>query len=160
MGLDAPKKNVSIIFNAECSVFGFDYANEISDLNMLHAIKASSFAVRYHHELRKLKNWACSFCFFLGLLGTLVLCLDRRYFFWNKYPAFLLLILIFFYWCAVHGFFFGFRKNRWAIELFFIYPASFFLWWVSQIYLQTREKTILKPAMMSRKRIKAGISYD
>lgn len=130
--LKNPKKILPLIVMRNAVLFGFDYSDEIEDLNMTHAATTSSFAIQYHHHIRTLKNWAYSFFFFLGLFGTLILCFDRRYLFWVKYPAFTLVIIIFIYWCVTHGFFFGFKKYRWAMDLFFIYPASFFLWWLSR----------------------------
>ena len=127
-----PKKVFQWFLMRNAALFAFDSVDETTDLNMLYASNTSSFVVHHHHKIRKMKNWAYSFCFFLGLFGILTLCLDRRYFFWYKYPAFILLIAIFFYWCAIHGFFFGFKKYRWAMDLLLIYPASFFLWWLAQ----------------------------
>ena len=84
--------------------------------------------VMLSHPLRKLKGWSYAYIVVFGVLGFLIMLFRKNHFFWKHYPSISVLVFIFLYWTAVHGFFFGYRKYRWTMELIFLFPSAFFLW--------------------------------
>ncbi len=139
-----PAKMFQWFWMRNALLYGFDLGNEISDINALHAESKSSWTVRYHDAIRKMKNWAYSFVAILAVAGSLVLMFDRRHVFWKNYPGLLLLALIFGYWIGVHGFFSNIRKYRWPMELLAIFPASFFLCWLADIARKPKRSELRK----------------
>ncbi len=142
------QKLVTMAVRRNLVLFGFQLDDTIVDLNKSHAVTEDSFAVRYVDVVRKIASWAYSTLAFLALAGIFVLIFARRQFFWKSYPAFILVLLSFPYWFAIHSFLFGFRKYRWFADLVMIFPAAYFLAWVTsltdQVFRKKQEPQVLR----------------
>ena len=136
--LKNPGKFVKLFLMRNTVLYGFDQADEILDLNETHAASRDSFAVQNTHSIRKIRAWSYCFIAILPLFGCAVMWVSKN----TKYPATIVLFLIFLYWCGIHGFFFGsIRKYRWLIDLIFIFPTSFFLCWLGHRSYGARQTT-------------------
>jgi len=123
-----PGKTLRLIVMRNLAMYGFDLRDQLLDLNVLYATGTHSAAVILSHPLRKLKGWSYAYIVVFGVLGFLIMLFRKNHFFWKHYPSISVLVFIFLYWTAVHGFFFGYRKYRWTMELIFLFPSAFFLW--------------------------------
>lgn len=133
--LKNPDKFIKFFFMRNIVLYSFDHADEIIDMNQTHTVSKNSFAIKNIHSIRKIRAWSYFLITILALLGSVVLLLKNM-----KYPATVILFLIFIYWCGIHGAFFGsIRKYRWLMDLIFIFPASFFLWWLSHLGYEAKE---------------------
>ncbi|OGW79344.1 MAG: hypothetical protein A3G33_03115 [Omnitrophica bacterium RIFCSPLOWO2_12_FULL_44_17] len=127
-----PSKAARFFVFRTFQMYGFNHEDEVLERHTIHFRKGVKLSEERRSFIAKYKNWAYSFVAILGLLGFFVFLWKRRIFF-LRFPGLLLLFLICAYWILVFGFWYGYRKYRWPIELILIYPSAFFLYWIASL---------------------------
>lgn len=125
--LENPVKFMKLFIMRNFALLGFNLDDEMTVLNEIYATSKDSVAVRYVHEIRKIKAWVYGLVMIYGSLGLIWLFIgsfkDR-----NLYlPAVSVIVVFLLYWVGIHGALFGFRKYRWFMELMMIFPAAYFV---------------------------------
>lgn len=124
-------------------LFGFQLDDEITPLHERHGA-VESWARGHADLLRKIKANAYGVAALLGWAGLILLLFRNKTH--TGAGAGVLFLTGFFiaYWMAIHGFFFGFRKYRWFFELLMLFPAAFFLQFLTTYSPKAADKAYQK----------------